>query len=182
MDINFIKQDAWQKTSLGRFLKWALTYGRYIVIFTELIVILAFLSRFKFDRDLTDLKEEVQNKTVVINSASALEQDFRLLKEKIGFLQTVDVEALASNDVFKKLASALPSEVAISKLDCTYDKLSFEATSVSENGLATLLYSLKKTQFFKNIDLKNVTSDPERQSGLSFEVLLEIDRGQTEEN
>ena len=54
-EIELLPKEEWEKTSFGKFIKWTLNVGRYIVIATELIVILAFVSRFKLDRDLTDL-------------------------------------------------------------------------------------------------------------------------------
>jgi hypothetical protein len=62
-EINLLPKEEFEKKPLGKFLVWALSIGRYIVIFTELIVILAFLSRFKLDRDLADLNQSVREKT-----------------------------------------------------------------------------------------------------------------------
>ena len=66
--IEFIPQEDWEKTSFGKFLKWLLNVGRWIVIVTELIVIIAFVSRFKLDRDLTNLNEKVKQKQAIIGT------------------------------------------------------------------------------------------------------------------
>ena len=78
-EIELLPQEGWEKGTLGKLLKWALTAGRYIVIVTELAVIMAFLSRFKFDRELTDLHEEIKQKQAVIQSAQSFETEFRFL-------------------------------------------------------------------------------------------------------
>jgi len=68
--IELLPREEWEETSFGKFLKWLLTVGRYIVIFTELVVILAFLSRFKLDRDLTDLYKQIENKQAIIQNST----------------------------------------------------------------------------------------------------------------
>ena len=40
--INLLPKDKWEVGVIGKLLKWALNIGRYIVVFTELIVISAF--------------------------------------------------------------------------------------------------------------------------------------------
>ena len=59
-DINLLPREEFEQKTVGRFLIWALTVGRWIVIVTELIVITAFLSRFKLDRDLANLYEKIR--------------------------------------------------------------------------------------------------------------------------
>ena len=52
-----------RETSFGeKFLNWSLTFGRYIIIGTEIIVLVAFFSRFKLDRDFIDLHDQVKEK------------------------------------------------------------------------------------------------------------------------
>jgi hypothetical protein len=47
--INFLPEDELEKSPIGRFLKWALKAGRYIIVLTELIVVVVFISRFRLD-------------------------------------------------------------------------------------------------------------------------------------
>jgi hypothetical protein len=63
INVNLLPQDPFFETVFGRFLKWALSIGRYIVIFTELIVILSFASRFTLDRMVTDLTHPQSKRT-----------------------------------------------------------------------------------------------------------------------
>ena len=60
--INLLGSQDLEHTPWGRIVAWATTYGRYIMITTEIIVLLAFISRFSLDRKNTDLTEEVTQK------------------------------------------------------------------------------------------------------------------------
>ena len=64
-NINLLKNSS-DQSPLDRITDWALTYGRYIMIGTEIVVLLAFISRFSLDRKLTDLKEEIGQKQQIL--------------------------------------------------------------------------------------------------------------------
>ena len=113
--IEFLPQEEWQKGTLGHLLKWALTVGRFIVVFTELIVILAFLSRFKFDRDLTDLNEAVSQKKAIVEAAADFEQDFLFLQKQL--------ETIAGLKKNRPLLGGLPG------IDSQHHRLRIEAAS-----------------------------------------------------
>ena len=59
VDVNLLEKDDFSESPIGRIVTWAITYGRYIMILTEIVVLLAFISRFSLDRKLTDLNEAI---------------------------------------------------------------------------------------------------------------------------
>ena len=73
--INLLPQSEFGQTFWGRFLKWAVSTGRYFLIFVELVVIIAFMSRFKLDKDLADLADNIAGKKAVLEAAYATEQN-----------------------------------------------------------------------------------------------------------
>src|SRR3972149_8149847 len=87
--INLLGDSEMEHTPLGRIVAWAVTYGRYITIGTEIIVRLAFISRFSLDRKLTDLNDEIFQKQAIIEANSAFESDFRTLQDTITKIQTL---------------------------------------------------------------------------------------------
>ena len=68
ISVNLLTQDDFSSSPIGKVFLWALSVGRYIVVITELIVILSFLSRFKLDRDLTDVNEAIEKQKAIILS------------------------------------------------------------------------------------------------------------------
>jgi hypothetical protein len=81
--INLLPKDPFLSTPLGRFLTWSLHVGRYLVIFTELVVITSFGSRFVIDRQVTDLNVQLREKQTIIQSYGSLEQDVRTVQKKL---------------------------------------------------------------------------------------------------
>src|SRR3972149_5349790 len=78
----------------GRLLPRPLFFGRYVVIFTELIVISAFLYRFGLDRMLTDLRASTKDKQSVITGFGDLESSFRLVQKKLTLVKAVSDQPL----------------------------------------------------------------------------------------
>lgn len=168
--IEFLPQEDWEKKPAGKILKWALSIGRYIVITTELIVIIAFLSRFKFDRDLTDLNEEIKQKQTIIESQAQFEQEFRFLQKKLAAIESLEKQRLQTNKILDELSSLTPIDVYLSNLQINNQEINLSAIALSETGLATLINNIKNSSLFNNLNLSQVSSGAEKTIGINFEV------------
>lgn len=172
-DIELLPKEEWEKTSFGRFLKWALTAGRWIVIITELIVILAFLSRFKLDRDLTELYEDIKQKQTVIESASDFEDKFRFLQKRLATIDGLEKKQLAAEKVIDEIALLTPLDVSLNNLTISGKEISLTATALSEQGLATFLNNFKSSPKFEKLIISDVSSGTEKGVGIQFELKSE---------
>lgn len=81
-EISLLVDQSFDYTLLGRLVGWLTTVGRFIVVFTELIVIAAFISRFWLDRKNSDLSAEIRQKRAILESASEFETDFRAVQSQ----------------------------------------------------------------------------------------------------
>jgi Tfp pilus assembly protein PilN len=173
-EIELIPKENWEKKPIGRFLKWALTIGRYIVIITELIVILAFLSRFKLDRDLTNLYEEIEQKQTIVDSASDLENNFRFLQKRLTTIQNLEKKQLEAAQVMEEVTSLTPLDVSFSDFSSTAEGVNFTATALSEAGLATFLNNLKNSGHFEDLNLTQVSLGAEEELGIQFSLSAKL--------
>lgn len=175
-EIEFLPKEDWEKTSFGKFLTWLLTVGRYIVIFTELIVILAFLSRFKLDRDLTDLYKQIEQKQAVIQSYADFESEFRFLQKQLTTVQSLRKEQLQTKQLLGEIAALTPIDVYFSDLSINGNKASFTANALSEAGLATLINNLKKSPRFSNLEISSLMIGTKAGVGISFTLESQISK------
>jgi Tfp pilus assembly protein PilN len=172
--IEFLPQESWEKGTWGKILKWALTIGRYIVIFTELVVILAFLSRFKLDRDLTDLGEKIRQQQAIIVSWSNFEKDFRFLNKRLQTIEEFRKSQIESGEILEELANLIPLDIVVSDFSVSNRQLSLSASAFSEGGLSSFLRNLKNSKNFKNITLTQISLNTEKEIGIKFQVKGEI--------
>lgn len=162
--INLLAKDPFLETSLGRFLSWSLGVGRYIVIFTELIVIASFGSRFVLDRKVTDLNEAIFQKQMIVQSQSQLERDFRLAQAKIQNYSQLEQQSTLI-EVFPKLQEVFPDGVRLQKLAIKANSLSGEAVALSNNALNVFISNFQLSPSFENISVSKIESRDEKQAG-----------------
>ncbi len=172
--IEFIPQEEWERTSFGKFLKWLLNVGRWIVIITELIVIMAFLSRFKLDRDLTNLNEAVKQKQAIVNASSDFEKDFRFLQKRLSTIEGLEKNQLEADKILEIFSQVTPAGIQLSNFNLNGEKISLTAAADSETTFAVFLQNLKKEPRLTNLSLDKVIVSEEQFGRAVFSLTAEL--------
>ncbi len=167
--INLVPKDPFFSTALGRGMQWALSAGRYIVIFTEIVVIVSFAARFTLDRQVSDLNKQLLSNQSVIASYGELEKDFRLAQAQIEEYNTINQETNLS-DVFLNLTAVTPSDVEIEQLSITPDTVAISGTTLSQNSFNILINNLQVSQDFFNVSVGTVEARDANAPGLKFTI------------
>lgn len=168
--VNLLLRESFEYTTLGKVLAWSLSAGRVIVILTELVVIIAFLSRFWLDRTLTDLNEQNASKKKQIEAASKFESDFRQTQQQLAAYQKlISVPAEAAERV-AEVTSFLPSGVTLASISMSEDKITLTGNALSEQGLAGFLQALQISKKLKDSKLTSLSLTQEGQQSLVFTV------------
>ncbi|OGG02280.1 hypothetical protein A2W14_00950 [Candidatus Gottesmanbacteria bacterium RBG_16_37_8] len=141
--INLIIKPEEQLSISSQFLNWALTYGRYIIIIIQIVVLSVFFMRFKIDRDRTDLKEGVVQKKALVESIIDVENEIKRVQKRLS-----DIKLITSNqDIYLRVIKFLEKNTPV---DTSFALLSFSKNTVkfvaiSEN-LKTFNFLLKRIQ------------------------------------
>ncbi len=168
-DINLLPGE---KQPLGKFLTWVLTYGRYIIIGTEIIVLLAFLSRFKFDRELTDLHQSIAQKQAVILAANDLEKKVRNLQNHLLIIKRLEKQRDTSPELLSAFEQLTPSEVTLTEISLNSNRLTISAVAVTNQSFTTFIKNLSSSSFFGDISLDNVRKADS--GGIKFTVTASL--------
>lgn len=176
-NINLVPTDPFFITPLGRVLRWALSAGRYLVIFTELIVIISFATRFKLDRDLTDLNDSIFHKKNLIESYGQLEKDFRQIQDKISYYSELE-KSKTSTDVFVSLTEITPKDVVITKLTVSSSDVVIVGSTISQAAFNILITNLQLSPNFHNITVSKVEQSSQSE-GFDFQLKAETNGGES---
>jgi len=168
LDINLLPGKNFEKSSIGKFLKWALSVGRYIVIFTELIVILAFLARFKLDRDIADLHDEIEQKKIIVESARGLEDDYKKLQFKIGEAKKIIDSQEDYREILNKVGVMTPVDAVVETFTMNNNSFTLKAQVFSDAGLATFISEFKNSPYFSEVNLGTITKGEDGVVGTRF--------------
>lgn len=174
VDINLLSGTGIAGKPLGKFLRWSLTYGRYIIITTQIVVLLAFFSRFKLDQDLSDLHSKIEEKTNIIQALAPVEENTRNIQTKLEIIKTLETSRTIYSDVLKTLADQTPADVAITKIKIDKNDLTFSATAVNNSAFANFLNLVRRNSYFNQITLDQVSKSVNGES-IDFILSLEIE-------
>lgn len=167
--INLLPKDSFEQSALGKILKWALTSGRVLVVLTEFVVILAFGSRFYFDKKLNDLIEVIGQKQAVVESYVDIENKIRDLLSRQAIVDKYLKENLGISDVINQIKRVTPADVSFTEI--SLDGVGFTLTGIaeSEGGLASLLVGINNVPNVTGISVGSIDFD-QRQGLINFKV------------
>jgi len=154
--VNLLPQEDFERTTLGRIMKWALTSFRFIVIVVELVVVASFLLRFWLDIQISDLEDEIQQKSALISSKSSFEKEFRKIQNKLLIFNTVTAETNLSLPLVQAVTAGLPSDTQLVEFTRTGQALQLTGATLSESSIARYITNLKENSRFAAVDLVKI--------------------------
>ena len=170
--INLLPASDFELSFWGRFLKWAVTAGRYIIIVTELIVILAFLSRFKLDQDVADLASTLEGERNVLEAQKGVEEEFKLVQAKLTAADKMLGMQMQSQAKIEKIVSKIPPEIKLSSLIVLTDRVTITANTVSEKPLGDMLLRFSRDESIKAVEIGEVESN--ELTGISATLTIKL--------
>jgi Tfp pilus assembly protein PilN len=173
-DINLLPKEQFNQGVVGKILNWTLTIGRYIVIITELIVVVAFLFRFSYDMQLSSLREKIDENRQIISSFQDLEIQFRYLQQRVNIAKEVLGGNLPISFVYDQIVSITPQDVYFENLRLGANSLTLDGTSLSDVGLVTLLNEIKQNPAFSNVTINSLSTKGEKNPSLNFSLKADI--------
>lgn len=157
VNINLIIKTDTNNSLSDQFLSWILTYGRYIIITTQIVVLSVFFFRFKIDRDHTDLKELVTQKQAVLESINDVEAEIRRVQGRLVNIRAISASQDSLLKVIRFLQQRTPADTVFSNLELTNDKISFQATSGNLRSFSFMLKQFQQDKKFSQVNLSDMT-------------------------
>ncbi len=172
IQINLLGSQDLEHTPWGRLISWATTYGRYIMITTEIVVLLAFISRFSLDRKNTDLTEELTQKQAIIQANLEFEKEIKSLQANLATAKKLLGEQGKPVAIINLLETMLPPDVYFTSLEINKTKMTIAATAGTTQGFAQFLSNLQSTKTIQNVILGDIQRKPG--SGIDFQLSADI--------
>jgi len=167
--INLLPKDPFFSTVIGKTLRWALSAGRYVVIFTELIVIMSFIARFTLDRQVTDLNSSIEKKKQIILSYGDLEDRFRTVQEKITQYKQTEQETNIV-DTFEHLSAVVPSGIVTENLSIRPTNIALTGSTFSQTAFNKFINNLQLSPHFSNINVGEIEANNDSDTGITFSI------------
>lgn len=172
--INLLPQEEFEATTLGRILKWALSTFRVMVITMEMVVMLAFLSRFWLDARSNDLNDLIKNKSAIISAQANFEKDWRNTQKRLTIFSSLTSQEVSKAELLESIGNFLPISISLTNFSETEAGYQIKGLSTSEIGIAQLMANLEASKKFKEISLFNLDSSSQNKSYLTFTLKMKL--------
>lgn len=169
--ISLLPQEGFAYSTLGRIVTWALGVGRIIVVVTELIVILAFLSRFWLDRQLTDLNEKIEGQVALLKTYNDFEQSFVETQTRVASFEKLTKSSPEMEKDAKKILEVIPTSIALSQITVDKSAVQISGFATFEAAVESLLGILQSLKLGE-VELTSLTVSPDEQLGIKFTILI----------
>jgi len=172
--INLLSRTDFEKTPLGKFLRWSLTYGRYIIVCTEIIVLVAFIYRFSLDRKITDLNEEIEQKAAIIKANQVFENQFRNLQERTQQIGNLFKNQGLPYQLLNHLQQITPQGTTYTSLKLDEGQVFIKGVADSNSSFALFLNQLKNSSFLSDIEIKTLVKKAAVTGEIEFELAVKV--------
>lgn len=172
--INLLPQKGFQTTTSGRILAWILSTFRIIVIVTEIIVMIAFLSRFWFDAQNTDLNEKIEQKQQILLAAREFEVRYKDIQKRLDVYSGLAVKSGRETELLKNVSTYTPSDIILTKFQTENGKLQIVAITPNEKSIQQFIVNLMSDESLEEIGLSKLSSSQENLSLFIFTVQAKL--------
>jgi Tfp pilus assembly protein PilN len=167
--VNLLPQREFEKSTIGRILRWALSSFRLIVILTEMLVMAAFLSRFWLDAKNSDLNASIAQKKAVILSYATTEKSFRAVQKKLNTIAKI-TPITPTSSYLQTISSYLPPDIELRSVSENENNFQIVGASGSEQSIAQFIANLESAKIFKSVSLGGIDSDKDNQAMTIFTI------------
>lgn len=163
INLDLLKPQSNPEKITVKLIRWLLSTGKFVFIFVEALVLIAFGARFKLDADLAANKEAIEQQIPYIESLKPYETLIKQTQFKLATINAFRVTASDYSSVLKKISNQIPQGVTIVNLNLSKDvnkvTIQINAQAPNNNDLNSFLLGLKSDTFFSNVNLSSIDLD-----------------------
>lgn len=152
--INLFKDK--NKNFLDRFIKWALTIGRVVVIVTEAVALSAFLYRFSLDQQLIDLNDKIVQKQALVRLLKNNEDIYRNLQDRLATAAQLTKNGKDTVTIAKDIITFSSSGFTVNNLFISSNQIKIDANVQSVSSLTNFVNTLKNNSMISSVSIDKI--------------------------
>jgi hypothetical protein len=161
-EVNLLSEDEFNGSVSGKFIKWALTWGRRIIVLTELVVISAFISRFWLDTTVANNNDEIEKKRAVILSMADLEKKYRAILDLVDQAKKIEKDTSVVQ-IYDQTTDLVPVGVVLSQTNIDKKEVHFGG-SCSEEVLSTTVANFRYAAKFSAVTVDRIAGGEKKET------------------
>lgn len=141
---------------LDRFVNWALTIGRVLVILTESIALIAFLYRFGLDQQNIDLSAKIKQEQAIVTALQNSENTYRNLQDRLSLASQLIANNEKRKKIYDDIISLTPQGLVFKTLSLYPDRLQVDANTNSVESLSFFINSLRNYPAISSVSINKI--------------------------
>lgn len=174
INLNLLKPQSNPEKLPLKFIRWLLSSGRYIFIGVNILVLTAFVARFKLDADLAAKNEAIAEQVPYVESLKPYELLIKNVQLKLSTIGSMKKSSLDWPLLLAKISSQVPLGVTITGINIDNNlgsaKVFISGQTQLSSDITNFIAGLREDQTFSNINLANISLE---QSIIKFGVDLQ---------
>ncbi len=154
---------------IDEFLKWALSFGRLLVILVEIVAFSAFIWRFSLDRQLIDLNDKIKQEQAIVEATKSREAVYRNLQQRLATIKQIDTQGNLNYKILNDVISFTPNEITFNSITIENGQIKIDCNVQSISALTSFTNSLKK---YPNIISVGVNSIQNKSQSGSVNIVI----------
>lgn len=148
---------------------FSLHYLRYIVVLTQIIVIIVFFYRFKVDQEILDLKDSTNQKEEIIKVTLPLIEEAQAIDNKLNQIKQVLQKQGQFITNLDYIFSIFPASAVLTNFEISYSTIKLMGTTNDPVVIKLFFEKLKRERKFKHVVISQISK-----SGFGFEFSIFI--------
>lgn len=156
--INLLEERNAPLTFWERIYTWVTNTCRVIVIVVEAIVLVAFGLRFYYDRQLSDIEDEIEKEASILQNYQQQEQELRELQINLTAYSEIWDNSSSYKDIITEINGIIPKDASELRIGFNDNKVTVSGI-IDRESISDLEGDMKNSQTFVNVTLTNITSE-----------------------
>jgi Tfp pilus assembly protein PilN len=166
----------------ARIVRWLATVGRYVIVFTELIVIVAFLSRFWLDRINSDLSEVIRQQQAILDSTDSFKNEFSQLQQRLNLIKSFYQNQPEYQSKIQTLTESTPLDITFTTLSLSQDPsgpttADIRFSAYQESSIVDFITNLIVNPQIASVNIQTIEKKP-KENTYSVELSLIFGKNQ----
>ena len=152
--INLLKSS--KNEIFEKFIDWALTVGRLLVIITEIVALSAFIYRFSLDRQLIDLHGKIKQEEAIVSFFKKKEETYRNLQDRIKIASTYSIKSEEKVKMSQDVISLAPQGMTFNEITISDNLINVAANFQAASSLKAFVESLRNYKPVKSVSITQI--------------------------
>jgi hypothetical protein len=155
--VNFLRGQRGQ--FLDKFINWALTVGRLLVIITETAALSAFAYRLTIDWQIIDLNDKIKQQQAFVSLLQSNEEKYRNLQARIAQAKTLGSKNEQMLTIFQNIYRMATGKVTFSNMTVSETSVKMDATAKTPDRLNRFIGEVKAYDAVQSVSLSKIENN-----------------------